>query len=152
MRTLTRLINRAAGDLLEEATFGPITPEMLIDYATASLDTNPIHIDSEFARKSGLDDVIVHGMLGMAQFGEFVMNLAPDAQLETLSTRFKAIVPVGSTLRIFGTIASKQEKKNGLEMVIDLEAKVEGGPSALRGKAVLMFDKTQEPTPPSSAD
>lgn len=44
-----KIPNAKVGDLLPELSFGPVTRTMLALYAGASLDHNPIHIDSDFA-------------------------------------------------------------------------------------------------------
>ena len=41
------------------------TREQIADYAEASGDQNPIHLDDDFARSVGLPGVIAHGMLQM---------------------------------------------------------------------------------------
>ena len=51
------------GDQLPALTLGPINQDGLVLYANASGDQNPIHIDQNFAKKSGLPDVIAHGCL-----------------------------------------------------------------------------------------
>jgi len=62
----------ALGTMVAERTFGPIAREDLRRYAEASGDLNPLHLDPEFARQAGFDDVIVHGMLGMALLGRLI--------------------------------------------------------------------------------
>lgn len=42
-----------------------ITREMLVEYANASGDQNPIHQNENFAKAVGLPNVIAHGMLTM---------------------------------------------------------------------------------------
>ena len=43
---------------------------MLSNYAKASGDLNPIHLDEAFAKSVGLPNVIAHGMLTMALAGK----------------------------------------------------------------------------------
>ena len=43
---------------------------MLSNYAKASGDLNPIHLDETFAKSVGLPNVIAHGMLTMALAGK----------------------------------------------------------------------------------
>ena len=50
----------------------PISRTTLALYAGASGDHNPIHIDLDFARSAGLEDVFVHGMLSMAYLGRML--------------------------------------------------------------------------------
>ena len=56
-----------------------INRALLIGYANASGDQNPIHQDEAFAKSVGLENVIAHGMFTMALAGRFVgtLNLLP---------------------------------------------------------------------------
>ncbi|GAO70694.1 MaoC family dehydratase [Comamonas sp. E6] len=54
------------GDALPALELSPISRTTLALFAGASGDHNPIHIDTDFARKAGMPDVFAHGMLGMA--------------------------------------------------------------------------------------
>ena len=49
-------------------------------YCGASGDHNPLHVDIDFARAAGLDDVIAHGMLAMAYLGRFLTDSLPTSQ------------------------------------------------------------------------
>lgn len=60
------------GDILPALTFPPINRTTLFLFGGASGDYNPIHIDIDFARKSGMPDVFAHGMLGMAYLGRLL--------------------------------------------------------------------------------
>ena len=64
------------GDMLEPMTHDPISRTTLALFAGASGDHNPIHIDIDFAKSVGLDDVFAHGMLGMAYLGRFLTSIA----------------------------------------------------------------------------
>src|SRR5690606_1958376 len=87
------------GDVLAERTFGPITRAMLVDYAKASGDGNPLHTNPDVARQSGFDDVIIHGMLGMALLGNLLTETLPERNLVRFGSRFVAVMPVGSLIR-----------------------------------------------------
>ncbi|MFC3612785.1 MaoC/PaaZ C-terminal domain-containing protein [Lutimaribacter marinistellae] len=128
------------GDTIGDLAFGPVTRTMLCLYAGASLDHNPIHIDSDFAKEAGQDDVFAHGMLGMAQFGRLVSNWASIEALQSLSTRFTAIVPVGSKLRFTGKVAARAEAAGKTIVILDLEAFLEGGLKAFSGRAEVVVE------------
>jgi acyl dehydratase len=85
--------------VLAEFDSGPISREMLAAYAEASGDSNPLHLDPAFAQKAGFDDVIVHGMLGMALLGRLLSEHYADRALLKFDARFAAVLPVGSALR-----------------------------------------------------
>jgi acyl dehydratase len=125
------------GDTLPPVTFGPITRTTLALYAGASGDHNPIHIDTDFAAKAGLDDVFAHGMLSMAQLGRVATDWAGIDRLRGLSSRFTAITPVGATVTCAGRIAERLEKEGEPLLRVVLTATIDDGTQTLRGEALI---------------
>ena len=74
-----------------------INRELLIAYANASGDQNPIHQDEAFAKSVGLSDVIAHGMLTMALAGKYLSDISGSEKVVEFSARFikPVIVPAG---------------------------------------------------------
>ncbi|MFD8988570.1 MaoC family dehydratase [Streptomyces goshikiensis] len=56
----------------------PVTRAMLVRYAGASGDFNPIHWNEKFAKEVGLPDVIAHGMFTMAEAIRVVTDWVGD--------------------------------------------------------------------------
>jgi acyl dehydratase len=85
----------------------PITRELLVAYANASGDQNPIHQNEEFAKSVGLPDVIAHGMLTMALAGKYVSDIAGSAAVKEFSARFTkpVVVPANTTVDL--TVSAK---------------------------------------------
>ncbi|MEI8066862.1 MAG: MaoC/PaaZ C-terminal domain-containing protein [Actinomycetes bacterium] len=80
-----------------------IDRSLLVAYANASGDQNPIHQNEEFAKSVGLPDVIAHGMLTMALAGRYVSDVAggPDKVKEFFARFIKpVVVPAGSTVNL----------------------------------------------------
>lgn len=126
------------GDSLPPLTFGPITRQTLALYAGASGDHNPIHIDIDFAKAAGRDDVLAHGMLSMAQLGRLVTTWAGQPRLRSLSSRFTAITPVGARLTCTGTVTKRHEDTDGtVTLTVALAAHLEDGTQTLRGEATI---------------
>ncbi len=72
-------------------------------YRDASGDTNPIHVDEEFARRVKLPGIILHGLCTMAMCGSVVVDeLAggDPARLARLAVRFSRPVFPGSDLTV----------------------------------------------------
>ena len=65
-----------------------ITQQMINDYAEASKDFNPIHINEEFAKKSIFKSRIAHGMLTLSLIMECLYNVYSEKILE--NTLFEA--------------------------------------------------------------
>jgi acyl dehydratase len=80
-----------------------IDRQLLVAYANASGDQNPIHQDEAFAKSVGLPDVIAHGMLTMALAGKYVSDLAGGSgAVREFSARFTkpVVVPADSTVEL----------------------------------------------------
>ncbi|MBU6213483.1 MAG: MaoC family dehydratase N-terminal domain-containing protein [Actinomycetales bacterium] len=84
-------------------TVGQEVPEHVIhlrradlrDYAAASGDRNPIHLDDDVAAEVGLPGVIAHGMLTMGHAARIVSDAAGGAwTLRSISVRFTRPVVV----------------------------------------------------------
>jgi len=87
-----------------------VTVEQIRQYAEASGDRNPIHLDETFARSAGLPGVIAHGMLTMAFANQMVTNWLGDRSLlKRLQGRFAGMVVPGDDVTCSGTIASKDD-------------------------------------------
>jgi acyl dehydratase len=84
------------GTELAPKTF-KINRQLLIDYANASGDQNPIHQDEAFAKSVGLPDVIAHGMLTMALAGKYLSEVSGSQNVLEFSAKFikPVVVPAG---------------------------------------------------------
>jgi len=75
------------------------TKEQIAEYAEASGDRNPIHLDEEFARSVGLPGVIAHGMLQMGLMATVAAAAAGGpGRLRRLYCRFAGMVEPGDTV------------------------------------------------------
>ena len=125
------------GQALPPLELPPITRATLALFAGASGDHNPIHIDIDFAKASGMPDVFAHGMLPMAYLGRFPTQWAPQTRLRRFSVRFAAITPVGARLSCTGKIVEITE--DGHETLARLEIGVvdKQGEVKLAGDALV---------------
>jgi acyl dehydratase len=87
-----------------------VTVEQIQQYAEASGDRNPIHVDETFARAAGLPGVIAHGMLTMAFANQMVTDWLGDRSLvKKLQGRFAGMVLPGDEVSCTGTVTSKDD-------------------------------------------
>ena len=128
----------SVGDTIPSLTVEPISRTTLALYAGASGDHNPIHIDIDFARQFGLDDVIAHGMLIMAYAGRMLTDWIPQTALQRFGVRFSAITAVHDVITCTGTVTAKNEDGT---VHVDLQAANEQGDIKLAGEAVLSLAK-----------
>ena len=103
-------------------------------YCGASGDHNPIHVDSDFARAAGMDDVFAHGMLGMAYLARVVTGWVPQPAIRSLSARFVAITHVGDRITCSSRIVEKLADR---QVRLALTAQDQSGVVKLAGEAIV---------------
>ena len=104
------------------AEFAPksflINRKLLVEYADASGDQNPIHQDEAFAKSVGLPDVIAHGMLTMALAGKYVSDISGSQSVLEFSARFIKPVVVPADTDVALVISGKvTEVNNGVAKI-----------------------------------
>lgn len=86
------------------------TPMQIRQYAEASGDFNPIHLDDNYARQAGLGGVIAHGMLLMAQMAAMLTEwIGDEGEITKLEVRFEHMVRPGDTILCSGFIRARSE-------------------------------------------
>jgi acyl dehydratase len=121
-----------------------VTVEQIRQYADASGDRNPIHLDETFARSAGLPGVIAHGMLTMAFANQMVTDwLGHRGLLKSLQGRFAGMVLPGDDVTCSGNVASKDDEKR--RVVINLVVTNQRGEKVFnKGVAEAEFPTTKE--------
>jgi acyl dehydratase len=99
-------VTLTAGQLLTPLEKPPITEGQLKEYAEASLDHNPIHLDPQFAKEAGFPSVIAHGMLSMAFLADYLRSHFPASRydLARMKTRFRKVTFPGDQLTCEGKV------------------------------------------------
>lgn len=125
------------GDALAPFTSEPISRLALALYAGASGDHNPIHVDLDFAKKAGMDDVFAHGMLSMAYLARVLTNWAPQSALRSYLVRFAAITQVGDSITCSGKVLEKFEQDGERRVRLEVTTVNQAGQVKLSGEAVI---------------
>ena len=131
------LNNASVGDKIPDLVIEPITRSTLALYAGASGDHNPIHIDLDFAKESGMKDVFAHGMLIMAYLGKAVTNIVPQSNLKNFSVRFSSITNIGDILTCSGKVKKIDKNNSKKTIVLDLIVSDEFGDIKISGAATI---------------
>lgn len=125
------------GDELPSHESAPISRHTLALYCGASGDHNPMHVDIDFAKKFGMEDVFAHGMLSMAYLAQLLTHWVPQEQLRHWGVRFTSITPVHAKVRCTGKVVEKFEKDGEKCLRLEIEAKTDKGQQTLAGDAVV---------------
>ena len=110
------------GDKIPDLQLPPISRHTLALYCGASGDHNPIHVDLDFAKSSGLDDVIAHGMLSAGYLARMLTNWVPQSAIRKWENRFTAITFLGDIVTCRGKIVEKFEKNGEKFLRVELQA------------------------------
>lgn len=128
------------GDQIPSLTLGPIDQADLVLYANASGDQNPIHINQNFAKKSGLPNVIAHGMLIMSYLGRLLTNFIPQSSIKNFTVQFSNMTHLNQQVICTGKVLEK-DSIDGKE-VVTISLKVEDlqGEKKIIGQAIINSD------------
>ena len=121
------------GDALPTLDLPPISRTTLALFAGASGDHNPIHIDTDFARKAGMPDVFAHGMLGMAWLGRLLTGWAPQSRLRRFDVRFQGITHLANAISCTGRIVEKRDADRSVR--IEVQSSNQHGQTKIAGDA-----------------
>lgn len=131
------LIDLNFGDSIPALQVPPISRTTLALYAGASGDHNPIHIDTDFAKSAGLDDVFAHGMLSAAYVGRIVTAWAGQQRLRSLRVRFTGITHVHDAPLCTGRVSERFEEGGETRLRIELQCVNQHNETKITGEAVV---------------
>lgn len=127
------------GDTLPTLQLPPVNRTTLALFGGASGDHNPIHLDTEFARKAGFPDVFAQGMLGMAWLARLVTRWVPQSQLRHFSVRFTGITHLRNSVTCTGRVVEKLEHNGARCARLELQAANQYGETKIVGEALVVL-------------
>jgi acyl dehydratase len=136
-RSAPQAASLKVGDIMPVLTTEPITRTTLALYAGASGDHNPMHIDSDFAKRAGESDVFAHGMLNMAYLSRALLGFVPQSHIRSYGVRFQSIVRVGEQVTCTGKVVALLDAGGEKRAKLELTATTTGGRVALAGDAIV---------------
>lgn len=128
------------GSALPGLSHGPIDRATLALFAGASNDHVPLHIDSDFAKSAGMDDVFAHGMLSMAYLAQMLTRWRPQAHLLRWNVRFTAITPLYATVHSTGEVAEIFEENGQRLARVRVQTTTDQEIVTLTGEAIVALD------------
>ena len=134
---LSNLNDLKPGDDLPTFVTAPITRQTLAIYCGASGDHNPIHVDIDFAKQSGLDDVIAHGMLVMSYCSRALLEHFPQQSIIAFDTRFVGMTHVGDEIRVSISISEEDYRGETRRLNLSLTAENQFGDTKTTGTATV---------------
>jgi acyl dehydratase len=127
------------GEKLADYVRGPIDRATLALFAGASNDHVRLHIDSDYARAAGLQDVIAHGMLTMAYLAQAVACWAPQHRLLRWNVRFTAITPLYAIVYCRGEVLETLRDSERPTVRIKVGAWADDSLQTIAGEALIQM-------------
>ena len=125
------------GDRLPALQLPPVDRATLALFGGASGDHNPIHIDLDFARRSGMPDVFAQGMLGMAWVGRLITQWAPQSRLRKYDARFAGITHLGNAITCTGEVVELMEVDGEACARVAVSSSNQYGQNKIVGEAIV---------------
>ena len=115
-----------------------LTLEDIQAFAAVSGDTNPAHLDPEYANDTMFHGVIAHGMWGGALISALLGTKFPGPGTIYLQQdlHFSKPVRIGDTLAVVATVLSKDDEKKQVEL--DCVVQNQNGEKVLHGTARII--------------
>lgn len=119
-----------------------ITEADVMQFATLTGDTNPMHTDAEYSKASMFGERVAHGMLGLSYL---IGLLWPLGFMEGtvlafmgLEAKFKAPIKIGDTISATARVKQKKEMKAAGGGIVVFEARLHNQ----RSEVVTVADLT----------
>lgn len=125
------------GDRLPALQLPPVDRATLALFGGASGDHNPIHIDLDFARRSGMPDVFAQGMLGMAWVGRLITQWAPQSRLRQYDARFAGITHLGNAITCSGEVVELLDRDGEACARVAVSSSNQYGQNKIVGEAIV---------------
>jgi acyl dehydratase len=131
----------SVGDVHEADLVRNLTRTQIVQYAGASGDYNPVHIDEVFATKvAGYPTVFAHGMLTMGLTGRMLTDYVGDGRLTYYGARFVGQVWPGDDLVATATVEALREEGSQHFVDLAIATRNQNGEEVLRAHATARID------------
>jgi acyl dehydratase len=127
------------GDSLPTVTHEPLRRGDFALFAGGSHDHMFLHIDSDFAKAAGMEDVFAQGMFSMAFLAQVFTDVMPQSRLKTWNVRFLAITPLFATVTCKGEVTEVFEEASERYARVKVSAEVDKGVQTIAGDAVILI-------------
>ena len=135
------------GDALTPLNKKPISRLHLAQFAAASDDFSPLHLDDEYAKSVGFGSVFVPGLMALGLAEDALKTFASNSNLVSLSGTFQRMIWPGDTLTAKGIVLRhyKSHEEHRLQLAVWVEN--QNKEIVMKGQAVLtLFKNIEEET------
>ena len=125
------------GDRLPNLIINSVSRKSLTIYSKASGDHNPIHNDLDFAKQTGLNNVIAHGMLIMGYLGRVLTDNINQHNILEYGVRFLSVTNIGDVLSCSGIVADIIKSDSQRKIRINLKVENQHNEKKITGYSII---------------
>lgn len=120
-----------------------LTQKAIRDFAAVTGDTNPAHLDADYARTTMMKDVVGHGMWSGALFSRILGTQFPGPGTIYLgqSLSFRRPVYIDDVVTATVTVTKKDDAKG--KVWFDTVVKNQRGETVIEGEAIVLAPKVK---------
>ena len=132
-------MNSGVGQSLPELRKS-VTQRMIGGYAAVSGDSNPVHVDPEFAAGSSFGRIVAHGMLTLVFVSDMLAQAFGRSWMESgkLKVRFRAPVYPGDDITTFGKVTGVTDEDAGQRIRCVVGCRKLDGQEVVTGEATVV--------------
>jgi len=139
---MTKITPRNSFTIGEKASLARAVSEAdIVDFARISGDTNPVHLDEEYARTTRFAGRIAHGMLAAGFISATLGTRLPGPGAIYLSQTLKFTAPVRAGDTITTTVEVIAYREDKRIVTLKTECANQRGELVVSGEAVLLMEK-----------
>jgi acyl dehydratase len=127
------------GDLIPPLLKSAITRVQISQFAAATNDFNPMHVDEALARTKGYSGICAHPQLALSYIEEMLWQYAETLQVSSLNVTFQKLIWPGDLLTSKGLISKRYEEDGMQKIDIDIWTENQNQDVVLKGKAICSF-------------
>jgi acyl dehydratase len=119
-----------------------VDPETIQKFVDVSGDTNPLHVDADYAARTRFKRPIAHGMIGAAFISAaMATKLSPGHVIVYLGQNLEFIAPVYEfdVLTVSCTVTAVDARRN--RVTVDTVVTNQDGAEVIRGEAKVLVDE-----------
>ncbi|MES2504590.1 MAG: MaoC/PaaZ C-terminal domain-containing protein [Myxococcota bacterium] len=108
------------GDLIAPLLKSAITRVQISQFAAATGDFNPMHVDDTIARSNGYSGICAHPQLALAYVEQALLHHLPDFQISKMTATFQKLIWPGDMLTAKGVVSKEYEQDGQNNYEIDI--------------------------------
>jgi acyl dehydratase len=125
------------GQEIPSLTITPST-QQLVHWAAASGDFYQIHYDTDFAKSTGLQGIIVHGALKHALLGRMLWEwVRYDGKIKRYGVSYRGMDVPGAQMTLRGTVTDKRQENGENLVYLDIWTENPDGQKTTPGTATI---------------